>query len=191
MHFARMRLGRRRNRIKARGNFVGQGQEFSRGKGRREFNQHIGVVTRENVIIKGFLIPHDLRQLRLLLPIRQLFQQGLDELLAHAIQAVLGDQQLAQIDRAGRQLHRGRCIEAQVGQQFIDNLGEIPGNDAQRIARRVLDATLPQVNDDVAGILGGPFGSQGIVGGDLGLERIGPVVNGRSGWCAQISEVSG
>ena len=76
-------------------------------------------------------------------------------------------------------------------QKIVHRLRKITRNDSQRIAGRIVNAAVTQIDDDVAGVFVGTLAGEGIIGGDTGLERIGPVVNGGGGWCAQNRNILG
>jgi hypothetical protein len=72
-------------------------------------------------------------------------------------------------------------------QKLIDRLREIARHHRERIPRNVVDAARPEMDNHVAGVLVGTFARKRIIGDETGLERIGPIMNGRRGGGAQNS----
>ena len=111
MHFAGMRLGRGGDRVKPRRNLVQEREKLRNGELDRILGQDVREVAGENIIVERFFIANDLGELRLGFALEQLFQDGLDEFLAHAVDAVDRNQQIAQRNRTRRLVHRCGAIK--------------------------------------------------------------------------------
>src|ERR1700683_4393195 len=75
--------------------------------------------------------------------------------------------------------------------KFVHHLGKITRHHPERIPRDVLDAALTEMDNEMACVLVGAFARKRVIGSDPGLERIGAIVNGGRGGCAQNSDGGG